>query len=354
MIAENRRIAILTPYSSADGRGGVEVFNSQLHVALGEVDIISHPERSATSTALGLGFIGMEQPYRAFRVANSFMRRHRADPYQLVVSNGLCGWPLTPGSLEIPIVQVYHFTMAGLAKALASRGDRFATRTVSAFFDRLAGRGKHVVAVSDSVQEELEGSYGIRSQVIPNAVDIDLFKPQDRGEAREALRLPTDATIGLFVGRAHYAKGFDVLLEVAEAMEDILFLLVGSSGGDSPRLRTFELVLHSQMPLFYAASDFLFLPSRYEGMNLSILEALACDRPIVTTRAAYSFRGDPSRYGFVTERPDPAEFIRGIGEVLRRSPFSTREAIVSRYSYRTFCDSWRRLVESLLREDERA
>ena len=55
----------------------------------------------------------------------------------------------------------------------------------------------------------------MRGQVIPNAVDTTRFRKHEKDLARRTFGLPADGPIGLFVGRAERAKGFDILLEVA-------------------------------------------------------------------------------------------------------------------------------------------
>lgn len=353
MRESSAEIAILTPFASSEYIGGVEVFNNQLERALGPVEVFAEHTISKKNSAWNLARLGMEQPYRAFRAARSLLKRHNTHPFQLVISNGLFGWPLSLWKLEIPMVQVYHLTMAGLAKqALVSRGDRLTTGIVSSFFDRLASRGKHVVAVNHIILQELEHYYGLSGQVIPNAVDTELFRKKDRFRARRTLGLPEDAAIGLFVGRAEYAKGFDIFIEVARSMKELLFVFLGHSSQSEPNVRVFQDIPHSEMPVFYNMADFLLLPSRYEGFNLSILEALACDLPIVVSEAAYPFTKDPSRYGYVAKSLGPEEFVKGIREVLRRgSSYSPRAEIVATYSFELFRENWHRLVGMLLEAD---
>lgn len=323
------------------------MFNRQLEWALGDVEVITDVRSSQPASSWNLVRVGMEQPYQAYRVARSFLRRHRRRPFHLVISNGLCGWPLGHWDLDIPMVQVYHMTLTGLARqALETRGDRFATGRVMAFFDRLAGRGKSIVAVSPAILGELERYYGLSGQVIPNAVDTGSFRRRDKSDARASLGLPEEGVIGLFVGPAQYAKGFDVLLEVAELMQDILFVLVGRCPHQNANLRVFEDVPHPRMPLFYSAADFFLLPSRYEGLNFSILEALACDTPMVVSEAAYPFPEDSSRYGRVAESLQAQDFVDAISEVLQAgSYYAPREAMVETYSREVFRDRWQRLVE---------
>lgn len=348
MVEDKGKIALLTLYSS-ETVGGVERFNDQLQTALDNVVLFSEPRHDTQRPRWNLDRVGMRQAYTAHRVVRSFLARHQRDPFSLAISTGITGWPLSIRRLDIPTVQVYHFTLAGFARqALRHRGDRLTTGRISAFFDGLAGRGKEVIAVSPNVLQEVKRFYGLDGRVILNPVDLTLFRNMDKSHAREILGLAEEATIGLYVGRAEYAKGFDILVDVARLMPEVLFTLVASYPDTEPNIRAFDNVPHEKMPLFYAAADFFFLPSRYEGLNLSILEALACDLPIVVSRAAYHLEEDPAVYGYAARTFDPREFVTGIREVLDRAPsFDGRRAIVSSYSLENFGRNWRRLVRSL-------
>ncbi len=352
MTEDLARIAVLTPYSSTDYVGGIEIFNGQLQSALGGLEIFADSESVGTTPRWHLERIGMEQPYRALRSARSFLKIHRTRPFQLVICNGLYGWPLSIRRLDIPAVQVYHFTMAGLARhALHLRGDKVTTGTVSAFFDWLAGRGKCVVAVSHSVLREVESYYGRSGRVISNAVDTTLFKKHDKYLARRTLGLSEQAPIGLFVGRAEYAKGFDIFLEVARSLRDVTFVVVGHCSHAEPNVQVLENIPHSKMPLCYSAADFLFLPSRYEGFSLTILEALACDLPLVVSEAAYNLTVEPSQYGYVAESLLPQEFVQGIREVLdRSSSYGPGRALAVSHSFEVFRSNWGNLVKTLLED----
>ncbi len=350
MASSPPRIAILTPKGISGHLGGVEMFNNQVKQALGDVEIFAYSEGQATNRPWNLWRIGAEQPYRALHVVRAFLERHRTRPFHLAMSNGLYGWPLSLRRLNIPMVQVYHFTMAGLARrALRIRGDKITTGTVSAFFDGLSGRGKKVVAVSHSVLREVERYYRLKGEIIPNGVDATLFRKLDKSQAREALGLPQEGEIGLFVGRPEYAKGFDIFLEVAKSLQNCTFVVVGGCSDVPPNVKVLGKIPHSQMPLCYSSADFFFLPSRYEGFNMSILEALACDLPIVTSEAAYPFLEDPSQYGRVVEGQRPEYYVEAIEDVLGRgSSYACREAIFGKYTLEIFLRDWDRLVRAMI------
>lgn len=348
------RVAILTPYSFSDYAGGNEVFNEQLARCLPGVHIFSLPRRKThAGLVAGLDSLGFEHPRRAWAVSRAFFAEHRRDPFRLVICNGMYGWPLSVLPPGIPAIQVYHYTMAGLAeKGIAERGVRFEMRHLTGPFDRVSGSGKHVIAVGRNVLEEVRRFYHHDGRVIPNGVDVRMFSRRDRRACREALQLPQDARIGLFVGRAEYAKGFDILQEVVKATPGVRYLLVGSSVAIGANTTAVPRVSRSEMPTYYSASDFLILPSRYEGFNLTILEALACDLPILVSRAAYSLDNDGRDVGAVVETQDSRAYV----EQMQNLPTpiegsSLRERIVARYSLERFVANWQALASELTGTD---
>ncbi len=346
------RIAVLTPFVPRGRAGGVEVFCGQLEAALGPIGVFG--AANGHEPAGGpLSFVGLEQAYHALHLSRRFLRAHRRNPFDLVISNGLTGWPLTFLDPGVPLVQVYHMTMAGLARqALPLRGDRLVSARVAGKFDRLAGRGKLVVSVSERVRHEVQTWYGHPSIVVPNAVDLRRFRRMDPSDAREQLGLDPDDRIGLFVGRSEYAKGFDRVVEVARAMPDVLFL-AASRPKPAPRNVHFWVNMpHERMPLLYSAADFFLFPSRYEGFGLCLLEALACELPVVVSPAAYPFGDQPPTFAHVVDPPTRDGFVAAARECLRGASLrDVRQRIVEAYSLEVFTRNWQALVARALAED---
>src|SRR5690606_6819819 len=134
--------------------------------------------------------------------------------------------------------------------------------------------------------------------VVPNGVDTDKFKPAGKAHARSILNLPRDKNIVLFVGALRKIKGVDYLIEAAHSFvdKDTYLFMVGRDDGLKKNLekRAHELkianyikftgpVNHEDIPLWISASDILVLPSLSEGRPNVILEALACEVPVVAT-----------------------------------------------------------------------
>lgn len=128
---------------------------------------------------------------------------------------------------------------------------------------------------------------------IPNGLDTRVFQPLDQVAARRVLGIPEQGTAILF--SAHVAhdnprKGSDVLkaaLTALGACEDAM-LLVAGVGADHwqdqvPQrvvplgyLRDDRLIAAS-----YAAADLVVVPSAVENLPNTVLEAMACARPVV-------------------------------------------------------------------------
>jgi glycosyltransferase involved in cell wall biosynthesis len=107
-----------------------------------------------------------------------------------------------------------------------------------------------------------------RLEVLPCGVATDRFAPVSRGEARRALGLDPDARYLLFPSDpARPEKRYDR----AQALAGELPLLVLS--GVEPE----------QVPLWVNAADAVVIPSEREGFGLAVLEALACDVPVLAT-----------------------------------------------------------------------
>jgi glycosyltransferase involved in cell wall biosynthesis len=130
--------------------------------------------------------------------------------------------------------------------------------------------------------------------VLRNGVDLALFSPVPRFEARQRLGLPLQAPIVAGVGNMVPEKGFDLLIRAAARTPDLHVLLVGE-GRESRALEALavELIpgrLHrrpsipqAQLPGVYSSANVLALPSMREGWPNVLLECLACGTPVVAS-----------------------------------------------------------------------
>ena len=173
-----------------------------------------------------------------------------------------------------------YFAVAGVTQRLAILWERFALRWTTL-----------LVAVSEA---ELESGFaaGIRPRrwmVVANGVDVARFGKSDRLTARGALELPSTPLV-VCLGRLCQQKGQDLLLPawpaIVEAVSDARLVFVGDGPArsqlQSSSVPGVEFVGHSTTPeMWYAAADVVIVPSRWEGMPLVPLEAMASARSVV-------------------------------------------------------------------------
>lgn len=177
--------------------------------------------------------------------------------------------------------------MEGRAAGLALKWERYGTRWAT-----------RTLCVSESERSAGEqAGIAARWAVIRNGVDLRHFSPDDTlsgASARAALpqldHIPAAAPLVVCVGRLCRQKGQDILLrawpQVSAAVTDAHLVLVGD-GPDREALTRLALPgvvfageCRDARPWFRAA-DVAVLPSRWEGMALAPLEAMACGLPVV-------------------------------------------------------------------------
>ncbi len=112
------------------------------------------------------------------------------------------------------------------------------------------------------------------AHVIPNGVDLELFRPMEQAEARQTLGLDLKKKFVLFpYNPAEARKRFD-LIEAA----------VNLARREIPEIEILQVrgVPRERMPLYMNAADVLVLASLFEGSPNAVKEAMAVNLPVVT------------------------------------------------------------------------
>lgn len=162
-------------------------------------------------------------------------------------------------------------------------------------------------AISPEIVSEWDSNRVPRNKIhlIPNGVDTNRFTPADVGQKtflREKLKLPQNATIAIFTGRLVSYKGLPLLLKVWKKIqcrhENALLLLAGTGGLDihncETELRDYvktagmekEVIFLGavqNVPEYLQAADLFVFPTENDAFPSSIVEAMACALPVVTT-----------------------------------------------------------------------
>ncbi len=148
---------------------------------------------------------------------------------------------------------------------------------------------------------ELFGLAPERAFAVPMGVDLGIFAPRPRVEARMSLGMGQDERVVLSVGRIEPFKGTDVLVRaLALLREPVRLIVVGGREGEpsvawlrdearasgvSHLLDWRAAVPQRELPAFYTAADVCVVPSLHEMFGLVALEAMACGTPVVASDA---------------------------------------------------------------------
>ncbi len=217
-----------------------------------------------------------------------------------------------------------------------------------------------VVAVSAEERSHglaVLGPRAARIRVIPNGVDVGRFRPDGPLAERP------DGPLVVSVGRLCHARGPDLAVAALALMRTpaARLRLVGD-GEDRAALemqvRALGLAARVELTGFrqdpapdFRAADVVIVPSRYDGMALVLLEAMACGAAVVATRVAGS--SALAGAGVLVAPEDPGALAGAVDALLadpdRRSQLglAARQRAVERYSLRRSLDAilalWRDL-----------
>ncbi len=206
--------------------------------------------------------------------------------YFLIKGKGLKGYlehtsPLKKYVKENRIDVIHaHYSLSAFAVSLAGvkpivvslmGSDVKATRLyklVIRFFARFF-HWKAIIVKSQDMYDVLQIK---RAVIVPNGVDLDLFKPMDKTICRQRLGWDVENKSVLFPANpSRPEKDFALAKKSVDLLDREVKILV------------FEHVEHQKTPLFFNAADVVLLTSKWEGSPNVIKEAMACGCPIVST-----------------------------------------------------------------------
>ena len=242
----------------------------------------------------------------------------------------------TPGTLvgrprRVAVIHTFH---GHVFHSYYSPKKTAVFRTIERSLARLAT--DRIIVISDQQLNEINLEVAIgrphQFRVVPLGLDLtNLIDAHPHTELREQLNIPATATLVLFVGRLTEIKNIPLLLDVFSRAGETLHLAIA---GERDLRKSLEakaaghgnvhfLGGRKHVAELYAGADIVTLSSLNEGTPLSLIEAMAAGRPVVSTvvggvidllgRAVEDHQGFAvhERGVGVTSR-DPDEFLKGL------------------------------------------
>lgn len=219
--------------------------------------------------------------WRSLLTAVEIVRRQQVDLIHAHMFNAAFVGSLAGSLLGVPVVITDHGMYISPEEMALARltGSHLITVCTSAY----------MMGLSMGLPED-------QLSLIPNAVDTERFRPDLDGHAfREQLHVPDDAPLVGMVARLAHEKGPDLFIQaallVASVRPDAHFVLVGDGPLRAQLAREIQVLglgnrLHlagqvADTSTVYPALDVVCLASRLEGQPLTLIEAMAAERPVV-------------------------------------------------------------------------
>jgi len=202
---------------------------------------------------------------------------------------------------KIPIVATYQCVIANFEKNYFKG---FVLNIYNLLNKNLLNYLDHIVFTTEDYLRNT-GTFKTKVSVIPIGVDLNRFKKRNRKSARRKLSLPFSKYIILFVGNMDthnfHKKGVEYLLKALPSIKDklpnIYLNIIGKTDNNTQENinkicseNSISNIVHmsgyvssEDLPLYYAASDVLVLPSvsPLEAFGIVLIEALASGTPII-------------------------------------------------------------------------
>ncbi len=259
---------------------------------------------------------------------------------------------------KVDVINPHHLSMLSITSGPAS-----ATNTPIAFSEHsrwemeqlsdrdvrhlrsLSNRCGAVVSVSRALNEYFVDEIDVhpsRAHWIPNGVDVTHFDDAEPLDLRVELGLPGNASIIGIIAHMRPEKNYPVLLaafeQAAAARPDAHLVVAGNDLMDGQILRLVEssparsrvhlLGARADVPSLLRELDVFCLPSKYEGMPMTILEAMAAGVPVVGSDVlGIQELIVPDRTGFLCPEGDPTALARALLRALDDQ--SLRDEVVS-------------------------
>lgn len=199
-------------------------------------------------------------------------------------------------SADVIVGSLFHSAIAARGMSIINRratvvtwhhSNRFKTKWRGAIFKNTDWLNDIVLADSDPVSDMLQSELGLKNKAVHTVpiagIDLDQFS--------EVRHVGTDSVTVGSIGRMVKSKNYATLLEVAEKVPDWITFEVAGDGErmddlkhEMQQRKISNVTFHgeiSDIPSFLETLDIYFQPSLYEGLCITVIEAMAAGLPVV-------------------------------------------------------------------------
>jgi len=301
-----------------------------------------------------------------------FLKKYRPDIIHCHLLNSgyfgiICG-----RLLNIPVIYTIHSSNVLLLPMEEKR--RFRDFLRKEFTSFLLRKVDTVVAVSNAIKQEVTKLFPTLApsvKVIPNGIDIDIYSQAKKGKLREKLSIDPDCILLTNVGNLIPVKNHAMLLKIVSELKDyhsnFRVIIVGEGPLKKSLLNMSELLgiekyvffigRRNDIPEILSDTDIYVSTSKWEGLPLSLLEAMAAGKPVIATNVPGIKEVLEDGAGILVDIDDIRGFREAILELIKspekrkRLGLLAKEVVCKRYSLKESIKKWEALYIRLSGEE---
>ncbi len=325
---ENIKPLIISQLPLKNRTGGVEVWTGQLKRFFKNAVIVGPPE--------GMPLSRFEH-INAQRTVKAAIENYEPRDFDLVITSGMGGHTLS--DIKLKRVNFFHGNWMGFRDHCYRIFDRryISISVLKIPYEIKSAKNALNIPVSKFVADCLNKERIGRQVLIYNTVFTEYIK--------------STPEYALFVGRPTAEKGFGIFLHICRRNPRDRFTAVIPSGrklaGIPENLEILYDIPNSDMRAVYGKASMLIMPSLFEGNSFVILEALACDVPVIGSNVGLLWELDdiPGRIVNGFELEEWSRAYRDMKDLGHGT--SPKKFFLDHYSPSAINEQWERALEML-------
>lgn len=278
----------------------------------------------------------------------------------------------------IPLVHTFHSLGAIKEEILGSGNHNPGTR--QKIEKMICSKADRIIAANSQEKADLIEIYQVDPElisIIPWGVNLKLFQPLPQSESRKDIAFPEDVFLITYVGRLEEKMGLDTLLKAIQLVDnpEVQAVIVGGPPSGKPFLSRTELSREpfqkyidlvdeyglekqitftggkpqEQLSKYFSAGDITVVPSLYDPVGLTAIEALACGSSVIASRVG----GLPStvqenRVGALFDPQNPEQLAEKIN-LIYEQPMINKELRKNARPYAEENFNWKSTAKSVVR-----
>jgi len=200
------------------------------------------------------------------------------------------------------------------------------------------------IATSNFIKNEMQKKGVIIDKIIPNCVDINIFKPLNKKtELRKKYGIP-NKRVGIWVGAPHpeLVKNFQMLLNLISCYTDIFWILITKNEMNlkMDNTKIFCNISHKEINNLHNCADFFILTSPIEGCGIAMMEAMASGLPCIISKAGYFWDFWDDRIGIQIDWKSFEEHTNAIQNINKIKTNPRQVIIDQKLDFETWKRKW--------------